>query len=167
MNRCRLYIHSVDRCYINMHVLCVYVIIFVYVSIFAYLITLCKFWCFLGTGCITEVDTTLQVQVGTSLNERCECFIEAPAIMAVPPQHPIKRGWVRGCQPSFSCKFGDALSSSWPQLPLTQPTHQTRQRHYTSWAMPCIHLGKAPELRELLNKWRCGRYFAQLRLLIS
>ena len=23
--------------------------------------------------------------------------------MAVPPQHPIKRGWVRGCQPSFSC----------------------------------------------------------------
>ena len=23
--------------------------------------------------------------------------------MAVPPQHPIKKGWVRGCQPSFSC----------------------------------------------------------------
>ena len=96
MNRCRLYIHSVDRCYINMHVLCVYMIIFVYVSIFTYLITLCNYWCFLGTGCITEVDTTLQVQVGTSLNEQCECFMWSTCYYGCSPPAPDKKGLGKG-----------------------------------------------------------------------
>ena len=81
-------------------IMCIYDYICVCFDIYISNFTL-YFWC--GTGCITEVDTTLQVQVGTSLNEQCECFMWSTCYYGCSPQHPIEKGWVRGCQASFSC----------------------------------------------------------------